>query len=44
MEYVALPSGQNGKSFQFQLNTTELKPLPTLAGLTTPDELERLLG
>ena len=44
LEYVTQLAGQNGKSFQFQLLTTDVKATPTLAGLTTPDELEALLG
>lgn len=44
LEYVTLVAGQNGKSFQYQLLTTEQKGLPNLIGLTTPDELENLLN
>ena len=44
LEYVTLVAGQNGKSFQYQLLTTEQKTLPNLVGLTTPDELENLLN
>ena len=43
MEYVSQLSGQNGKKFEFQLLTTDVKATPTLAGLLRPEELERLL-
>jgi DNA primase catalytic core len=43
MEYVSQVSGQNGSSFHFKLLTTDVKSLPSLAGLTSPDELEELL-
>jgi DNA primase len=43
MEYVCQISGQNGSQFHFKLATTDVKSLPSLQGLTTPDELEQLL-
>jgi energy-coupling factor transporter ATP-binding protein EcfA2 len=43
MEYVQQIAGQNGSQFQFKLLTTDVKSLPSLQGLTSPDELERML-
>jgi hypothetical protein len=44
MEYVAQVGGQNGSQFQFKLLTTDMKALPSLQGLTSPDELEQMLS
>jgi DNA primase len=44
LEYVVQVAGQNGKSFQFQLQTTETTISAKLSGLTTPDELAAKLG
>jgi energy-coupling factor transporter ATP-binding protein EcfA2 len=43
MEYVALLAGQNGKKFEFQLLTVDVKSRPSLTGLLRPEDLERLL-
>jgi DNA primase len=43
MEYVSQIGGQNGSPFHFKLLTTDVKTLPSLLGLTSPDELEELL-
>ncbi len=43
LEYVTLLAGQNGKSFLFQLLTTDIVADCGMDGLTTPDELQTLI-
>jgi DNA primase len=44
MEYVSQVANQNGKPLSWRVLSTEVKAEQSLPGLTTPDELERLVS
>lgn len=44
MEYAQIVSGCNGKTMFYRLTVLEEEGLSALSSLTTPDELERLVG